>query len=133
VKKIFTYLGISMALSFAFAVTYVIVETLTLPKSDKAYGQAPFEDPLVFPVMFMISGVSGLVAWPLFVWLGWRAPPAEVAKITGISTLGFVLVATPFRASIGWFGSYIVCIGALIYCFIKYRRGNGQQPCGGNA
>jgi uncharacterized BrkB/YihY/UPF0761 family membrane protein len=133
VKKAFTYLGISMALSFVFAVTYVIVMTLTLPKSDLAHGQAPFADSLVFPIMSMIAGISGLVAWPLFAMLGRRAPPAAVAKIAGISTVVFIVVVTPFQSGIGWLGSYAVCLGALIYCSVRYGKDNGQQSAGGNA
>jgi hypothetical protein len=62
-KKALTYLGISMGLSFAFAVTYVVVMTLTLPKADLAHGQTPFQDPLEFPIMSIVAGISGLVAW----------------------------------------------------------------------
>src|SRR6185295_10073957 len=112
----------STALSFVFAVMYVIVMALTLPKADLAHGQAPFADPLVFPIMSIIALVSGLVAWPLFAMLGRRTPPATLAKITGISTLVFIVVVTPFRPRIGWLGSYIVCLGALIYCFLKYGK-----------
>lgn len=115
-KKTFTYLGISLALSFAFAVEYVIVTTLTLPSSDLAYGQALFADPFVFTGMSVIAGISGMVAWPLFAMLGRNAPTATVVKVAGISTLAFIAIVTPFQPFIGWLGSYCVCLGALIYC-----------------
>jgi hypothetical protein len=132
-KKVLTYLGISMGLSFAFAVTYVIVMTLTLPKTDLAHGQMPFSDSMVFPIMCFGAAISGLIGWPLFVVLGRHAPPMTVAKIAGLSTLVFIVVATPIQSSVGWFGSYIVCLTALFYCSVRYRNGNGQQSAGGNA
>ncbi len=135
-KKTFTYLGISFTLAFIFAIAYVIVMTLTLPKSDLAYGQRPFQDPLVFPIMAVIAASSGLVGWPLFAFLGRHSPPASVAKVTGITTLLFILVATPFQPRIGFAGSYIVCLGALIYCYLRHRPAGGQQsasPNGGPA
>jgi len=116
-----------MALSFAFAVAYVIIMTLTLPKTDMAYGQRPFQDPLVFPIMLMGAGVSGLVAWPLFAFLGRHSPPATVAKFTGFTTLLFIVVATPIQPRIGLLGSYVVCLGALIYCFVRHRSSNGYR------
>ena len=131
-KKTLIYLGISVALAFTFAIAYVIVMTLTLPKTDLAYGQRPFQDPLVFPIMAIVAAASGLVAWPLFAFLGRHSPPATVAKITGISTLLFILVATPLQSGIGFFGSYIVCLGALAYCYLRHRTAGGQQDGAAN-
>jgi hypothetical protein len=126
-KKALTYLGISMGLSFAYAVTYVVVMTLTLPKADLAHGQTPFQDPLEFPIMSIVAGISGLVAWPLFAALGRYSPPVTVATITGLTTLLFIVVATPIQPSIGLFGAYIVCLSGLIYCSIRHRKTNIQQ------
>ena len=132
-KKALSYLGISIGLSFAFAVTFVIVMTLTLPKTDEAYGQMPFQDPLVFPVMSMLATFSGLLGWPFFAILGRHCSPATVAKITGFTTLLFIVLTTPIQSRIGWFGSYIVCLGALIYCSVRHRNANGRQISGTNA
>jgi hypothetical protein len=110
-----------------FAVSYVIILTLTLPKTDLAYGQWPFEDPLVFPTMAFVAGASGLVGWPLFYFLGRRVPVGIVAKFTGVTTLLFILVATPFQPRIAWFGSYFVCLVALVYCHVRYRTACGNQ------
>lgn len=126
-KKTLTYLGISMGLSFAFAVTFVVVMTLTLPKTDLAYGQTPFQDPLVLPIMSIVAGISGLVAWPLFAVLGRYSSPVTVAIITGLTTLLFIVVATPIQPRIGWFGAYIVCLGGLIYCSVRHRS-NAASP-----
>jgi hypothetical protein len=135
-KKTFIYLGVSITLAFVFATAYVIVMTITLPKTDLAYGQRPFQDPLVLPIMALVAVVSGLVGWPLFAFLGRHSRPAEVAIITGVITLLFILVATPFQSRIGFVGSYIVCLGALVYCYLRRRPADGQQgasPNGGPA
>jgi hypothetical protein len=135
-KKTLTYLGVSVTLAFVFAIAYVIVMTVTLPKTDLAYGQRPFQDPLVFPIMALVAVVSGLLGWPLFAFLGRHSRPAEVAIITGVTTLLFILVATPFQSRVGFVGSYIVCLGALVYCYLRHRPADGQQsapPNGGPA
>ncbi|MGD0904392.1 MAG: hypothetical protein ABR924_15750 [Terracidiphilus sp.] len=126
-KKALMYLGISLTLAFVFAIAYVIVLTLTLPKTDEAYGQNPFRDPFVFPIMATVAVASGLVGWPLFVLLGWRSPPATVAKITGITTLLFILLTTPLQSKLGWYGSYVVCLGALVYCWLRHRNADSHE------
>jgi hypothetical protein len=126
-KRTLIYLGISVVLAFIFAVVYVTVMTLTLPKTDLAYGQRPFQDPIVFPIMAWVAAASGLAAWPLFTFLGRHSSPVSVAKITGATTLLFILVATPVEPRAGFFGSYIVCFAALVYCFLRDRTGGGQQ------
>lgn len=121
-----------MGLSLIFAVTYVIVLTLTLPKTDLAHGQSPFQDPLVFPIMSLVVGVSGLIAWPLFAVLGRHAPPVSVAKIAGLTTFAFIVVVTPIQAIMGWAGSYVICLGALVYCSARYRSRGYDQSAGRN-
>lgn len=119
-KKTLIYLGISLTLSFVFAIAYVVVLTLTLPKTDLAYGQWPFQDPFVVLIMTQVAAASGLAVWPFFAVLGWHIPPATVAKITGVTTLVFIVVATPLDAGFGFFGSYTVCLGALYYCYLRH-------------
>jgi hypothetical protein len=131
-NKALAYLGISMGLSFIFAVTYVVVFTLTLPETDEAHGSIPFEHPLVFPIMSMIAGISGLIGWPFFALLGWRSDPLTVAKIAGIPTLIFIIIATALDPSLGWFGSYFVCLAGLIYCAVRDREPGGQPGAVGN-
>src|ERR1035437_4322432 len=126
-KKTLIYLGISVTLAFVFAIAYVIIMTMTLPKTDLAYGQRPFQDPFVFPIMALVAVVSGLLGWPLFAFLGRHSRPAEVAIITGVTTLLFILVATPFQSRGGFVGSYIVCMGALVFCYLRHRPAACQQ------
>jgi hypothetical protein len=120
-KRTLIYLWISLALAFVCAAAYAIVMTITLPESDLAFGQRPFQDPFVFPIMAIVAGASGLLAWPFFALLGRSSPPATVLKITGVTTLFFILVATPFDPRIAFVGSYVVCLGALFYCYLRHR------------
>lgn len=126
-QKAMGYLGISLMLSFVFAFAFVIVMTLSLPETDGAYGTAPFDHPLVFPVMATVAIMSGLVYWPLFAGFGWHVPPETIAKVTGGVTLSFIVVATPFSALAGWLGSYLICIGALMYCSARYGSINSAS------
>jgi uncharacterized BrkB/YihY/UPF0761 family membrane protein len=126
-KKALIYLAISLTLAFVLAIAYVIVLTLTLPKTDEAFGEYPFQDAFVFPIMATVAVASSLVGWPLFLVLGRRSPPATVAKITGITTLLFILVATPLQPKLGWYGSYVVCLGGLVYCWLRHRNAGGHE------
>ena len=70
-KKAFVILTGSIAGAFATAIVFVITLTLTLPESDMAHRQIPFEDPLVFPVMSIFAGISGILVFP-FTYLALR-------------------------------------------------------------
>lgn len=121
IQKIIAYFGISLASAFIFAIAWVIIMTFTLPETDMAYGQTPFEDPIVFPIMSAFAIVSGLIAWPFYTYLGWNASPARVACLAGLITLAFILIATPYNAGIGWFGSYFVLLIALVGCRLEMK------------
>jgi hypothetical protein len=121
-NRAFTYLGISLGLSFASAVLFVILMTLTLPESDMAHGQMPFEDPIVFPMMGIGATVIGLLAWPLFLVLGWRSEPFALASITGATVLATIVVGTPLHPALGFPGSCLTGIAALLFCFFRARR-----------
>ncbi len=127
--RILAYLGISLASSFCFAITWVILMTLTLPKSDMAHGQMPFEDALVFPIMSMLAGISALLAWPFYIFFGWRHPPLRFGVTAGAATLVFIIVATPFNAGIGWGGSYLVLLVTLSICRLTMKE-DSQQHAG---
>ena len=127
IHKLGTYLGISLVSSFAFALAWVIVMTLTLPETDLAHGQMPFREPLVLPIMSMFATVSGIAAWPLYACLGWRLQPARIGVASGVATLAFILVATSLNARVGWLGAYPVLLISLIMCRITMKPG-GQQP-----
>lgn len=115
-----------MTLSFASAILYVIVMALTLPESDMAHGQTLLADPVAFSVMILAAGVCGLLGWPFFLLLGWRADPLVVAKITGATVLATIVLGTPFHPAFGWPGAGLTGIAALIYCFLRFRNKLGE-------
>ncbi len=138
-ERILAYLAVSLVSSFIFAVTWVILMTLTLPETDMAHGQAPFQDPLVFPIMSMFAGVSALLAWPFYTIFGWRHSPVRFGITAAAAALAFIVIATPFDAGIGWLGSYLVLLVALIVCKFKMKengqpraQGDGGSACGSN-
>ena len=100
--SIFTMTAISFGMAFLFAITYVTVMTLTLPKTDGAYGQMPFQDPLVFPVMAMGACFAALVVTLPF-YFACRSLPLgkSVAIIIGV-TMAELLVVTPIKLARGF-------------------------------
>ena len=121
-QKLIVYLGISLILSFVFAVTWVVIMTLTLPVTDLAYGQSPFEDSIVLPIMSMFAVISAILVWPFYVVLGWRLPPLKVGTVVGIATFSYIFIVTPFIAPLGWLGSYVVLLIALIICRFTMKQ-----------
>ena len=88
-------------MTFAFAITFVIVMTLTLPKTDGAYGQMPFQDPLVLPVMAIVASFAALLLSMPFYFVCCSLPLARsVAIIVGV-TMAELLIVTPINAGAG--------------------------------
>lgn len=106
-NSVFQMLPAAMGMSFVFAVTYVVVMTLTLPPSDGAYGQAPFADPLVFPIMCIGAAVAGVVVCP-FYYFALRTRPffKSLAIVMGV-VLAEIMVVTPFDSGLGFLGSFL--------------------------
>lgn len=127
-QKMLAYLVTSVASAFIFAITWVTVMTLTLPKTDLAHGQMPFQDPLVFPMMSIYAAILGLIVWPFYAWLGWRVSPAKVAKRAALVTGVFIIIVTPFNAIIGWLGSYIALLITLIGCRLGAKQSGQPAP-----
>jgi len=98
---------VSFVLAFAFAITWVTTITLTLPPTDGAYGQAPFEDPLVLPVMAIFASIAAVCVFP-FLYFALRDRPLAISLgiLIGIVTLEIVIV-TPFAAGAGFVGSFV--------------------------
>ena len=115
-------IGVSFALAFVFAVTWVVVMTLTLPETDGVHGQMPFHDPLVFPIMAMVAGVAGgVVCIPTYFALrSYRLWPA-VAILAG-TVLAEIVFVTPGSPGLGFLGSF----GAYACGLVLARRFAGE-------
>ncbi len=97
----------SFALAFALAITWVVMMTLTLPPTDGAYGQTPFADPLVFPIMSIFASMAAILAYPwLYLALRDRPLPKSLASLAGVVLAEIVLV-TPLNAAWGFVGSFV--------------------------
>jgi len=130
-KTTFYYLGISMALSFISAVTYVIFFTINLPVTDGAHGMAPFEDPLVFPIMSIIALITGFVGWPCFALLGRRSRLDQVAISTGIASIMAIVCITPFNLALGFYAAVISVLFVLVFFWRRDRkRSKKTEPIG---
>ena len=100
-------LVLSFVLSFTFAVTWVTVMTKSLPRTDGAYGQAPFADPLVLPIMSMFAAIAALFTYPfLYSTLKESQLPKAILVLASIVIIEIVVV-TPFNAAIGFVGSFV--------------------------
>ncbi|MEW6747067.1 MAG: hypothetical protein AB1486_30395 [Planctomycetota bacterium] len=124
-----------LLLSFlgAFVVAFVFVVTFTywLPPSDEAYGQAPFEDPLVFPVMSVGASICGSLAFPLAFWLLRRVYLGRSFVVVLLSALAGNLLITPFLGILGVPGVFLAMIGAMFFCRWKYSV--PRQPASNTA
>ncbi|MDX2199049.1 MAG: hypothetical protein SF069_08765 [Phycisphaerae bacterium] len=108
------YLGVSFASAFTFAIVFVIVHTLSLPKTDAAYGSNPFANPFVSQALFFVAGASALVAFPFYALFGRGLPATHVGWVAGVVTLTWIIAATPFLGPVGWLGSYVALLVGLI-------------------
>jgi hypothetical protein len=107
-------LAVSFGMAFLFAFTFVIVMTLTLPRADGAYGQRPFTDPLVFPVMAIGASLAAVLVFPFF-YFACRAMPLvqSIAIIVG-TTLAELMIITPINAGVGFLGSFVAFFVGLL-------------------
>ena len=98
---------IAFVLAFAFAIAWVIVMTLTLPPTDGAYGEAPFEDPLVIPVMSILASIAAVFVSPfLYFALRDRPLPKSLAILAG-TVLAEIVCVTPLNAPLGFIGALL--------------------------
>lgn len=107
-------LFVAFVLAFVFAIAWVIVMTFTLPPTDGAHGQAPFQHPLVFPVMSIFAGLAGTITFPfLYFALRDRVLAYSIPCLVIIVMFEIILV-TPFDARIGFIGSFAAYFVGLV-------------------
>lgn len=108
-----TMLALAFGLSFTFAVIWVCLMTWTLPPTDGAYGQAPFADSLVLPIMSIIASVVALITYPfLYFALRDRRFPRAPALLAMV-VVGEIVLITPINAWLGFVGSFAAYLGGL--------------------
>jgi hypothetical protein len=121
-KKALTILAGCMLGAFITAIVFVITMSLSLPKTDEAYGRVPFADPLVGLIMSMGAGLAGLLVFP-FVYLALRKRDIiHCAKIVFPLVLASTIVLTTIDVRAGICGAFVSLGIALLTCAISRRR-----------
>lgn len=106
-------LVVAFGLAFAFAILWVMVMTLTLPRSDAAYGAMPFSDPLVFAAMSIVASIAAIITFPfLYFTLRDRMFPHAFIILAGVVVIEIVVV-TPLHAPYGFLGSFMAYVMGL--------------------
>jgi hypothetical protein len=101
------WLAICFLLSFLFAITWVVVSTYTLPKTDLAYGQSPFEDELVFPIMSMIASAAAIIVFPFTYYALRDRTPLNASTVVAVIVLAEIVLVTPLNSAAGFVGSFL--------------------------
>jgi hypothetical protein len=105
--RLIVWLAICVLLAFVFAIVWVVVMTLSLPPTDKAYGQMPFADPLIFPIMSMFALGAAILVYPFTCYALLNRRPAPAALILAAIVLAEIIIVTPLSAGLGFLLSFI--------------------------
>ena len=109
-------LGLSLLGSIVVAVWSVCLFTWTLPKTDGAYGQAPFADPFVMPVMLMCAAVGCVIAFMASLALLRRVRLLPSFSLVTVISCVAVGVTVPFFRFGGVLAAFPVMVLAMVYC-----------------
>jgi len=121
-KQALRFLAVSIVLSVIASIEFTTITAWTLPKSDLAYGQTPFQDPFVFTVMLTTALIIGVLFWPIAALIAWPTTLKRTTRLTALAVLGFTLIATPINPGIALSGSVVVGLAALSYSRFSYER-----------
>lgn len=105
---------------FGNAVLFVLILTWSLPPSDGAYGQPPFSDPLVFPVMAMAAGIVSLVVCPFAMLLLQYARPLVSAIVVPVAMWVALILTVPIIGGYGLTAGFAAMIAAMLFCRRKF-------------
>jgi hypothetical protein len=125
----FVVLLMTLFCAFAFAVTYVLVFTWTLPQTDLAHGQKPFADPMVLPIMATLTIPSAILAFP-FVYLAIRHRRLGWCLLIMLAVVLLEIVAvTPVLGIVGFLGAFPALAIALLLCYLCAPTLTWQRGC----
>ncbi|MBU4037605.1 MAG: hypothetical protein KKA35_14360, partial [Proteobacteria bacterium] len=110
--------GLLLARTISQLGTSEATSILTQGESDGAYGQLPFEDPFVFPVMSVGAIISGIAITP-FVYIALRKRNLKhcaylILPVVLISIVLFTII-DPRYGMVGGFSSLVLSI---IFCIL---------------
>jgi hypothetical protein len=124
---------LAFAFAFLFASTWVVVMTISLPVTDGAYGQMPFEDPLVFEIMSIFAIFAGVITSPVFYYaLRNRRFPHALFVFSGIVIIAIIVTTfiNPLLGLIGSFAAYAVGIVITRKVTAPISAAGSCQSCG---
>jgi len=131
-RKAIVYLGISMMLALVATLANGLIGWMAQPDPSSNLTRFPFEDLGAFLGLCTSAAFLGLFGWLPFTSLGRYCAPRRVAKITGVATLSYLAIVTPFSPRLGLIGAIPVCLASLIYCSEKCRTSDGTHKGGSN-
>lgn len=120
-------LGLTVIGSYICAIAYVCVMTWTLPPSDGAYGQAPFEDSLVLPVMTMFAAACAVIVGPFALALLWSTDLRRSVPLTFGTALATIAIVTTQSLRGALLGGMLATLFALVLCHWLFHVGPPQR------
>ena len=125
-------LALSVMSAFACAVSFVVMQQLSLPRTDLAYGQPlskTFSDPFVVMIGGTAASVAALVIWPVALVCLWRRDLARCGVFALGLTVLFIIGASLVAPRVALVGSLVVAVAALVFCRLTHFH--FFQPHGG--
>ena len=122
----FAILLLCFAMSFMFATSWVIVMTMSLPRTDMAFGEMPFQDPLIFPIMSVFASIAAILVFP-FTYFALRN--RRLPRATGILmavVFAEIAIVTPLDAGLGFIGSFVAYSIGLVLA-VKFQPASPRQ------
>ena len=113
-----------MAGAFITAIVFVITMSLSLPKTDGAYGRDPFADPFVGPIASMGAGLAGVIVFPFVYIILRNRRIVYCAKIVFPVVLLSTIAFTAINIMAGLCGSFLSLGVALTICSIAVKKDN---------
>jgi hypothetical protein len=125
--------AISMFGAFVSAITFVVMFTYSLPPSDGAYGQAPFEDPVVFPVMSMFAVGAGVIAFLGALAFLWRTSLLRSTCFVFVIVLTEIVLVTPTLHAAAVPGALVAMLAAMALSHWLFRESPERPSVSGPA
>ena len=104
--------------AFITSIAFVITLTLTLPESDGAYGQLPFQDPIVFSVMSIFVLISGIIVTPFIYFTLRNRNKKRCACLILPAVLICVITLTPIGPGLGLISAFASLVLSTILCML---------------
>lgn len=116
---LFTVLVVSVVSAYLCAVVYIITLQLSLPRTDRAYGQSlflTFFDPFVLIVANTGALVGGLLVFPVALFCLRSRDLLRCGVLVLSLTVAFLVGGTILSPRLGVLGAPVVAVAGLMFC-----------------